>query len=311
MGIDGSDSSSCQSLSLSAQVIAQIKYFILSMRPHQWGKNIVIFAAIIFSCNIFHWSMLVRVAGAFFLFCVFSGCIYLINDLLDMESDQKHPLKCQRPLASGRLIKSIAVWGAAVIGLGSLFIAWFMGCSFFLVGLSYILLQIVYSFKLKRIVILDVFSIAAGFVLRVIAGAEVIQVPISSWLLICTMLLSLFLALSKRRHELVLLKGDATTHRKILQEYSPYLLDQMIAVVTSATVLAYALYTVAPETVQKFHTSRLIYTVPFVLYGILRYLYLIHQKKEGGKPEEILVTDKPMLINILLYGLTVILILYC
>jgi 4-hydroxybenzoate polyprenyltransferase len=311
----GSDSSlgspSCQPLSLSAGVIAQMKYFILSMRPYQWTKNIVIFAAIIFSCNIFRWNMLVRVVSAFFLFCAYSGCIYIVNDLLDIESDQKHPLKSHRPIASGKLTKSIAIWGAVVIGLSSFSIAWFMSWPFFLVALSYVLLQIAYSCKLKQMVILDVFSIAAGFVLRVIAGAEVIHVPISSWLLICTMLLSLFLALSKRRHELIFLKGDATTHRKILQEYSPYLLDQMIAVVTSATVLSYALYTVAPETVQKFHTSRLIYTVPFVLYGILRYLYLVHQKREGGRPEELLVTDKPLLINILLYGLVVVLILYC
>jgi 4-hydroxybenzoate polyprenyltransferase len=311
MGVDLSNSPSCQPLSLSSSIIAQMKYFILGMRPHQWTKNIIIFAAIIFSCNIFRVDMLVRVVIAFFLFCAFSGCIYLVNDLLDMESDQKHPLKRQRPLASGRLIKPLAIWGAIVIGLSSFSIAWFMSWSFFLVALSYVLLQIAYSFRLKHMVILDVFSIAAGFVLRVIAGAEIIRVPISSWLLICTMLLSLFLALSKRRHELTFLKEDAAIHRKILQEYSPYLLDQMIAVVTSATVVAYALYTVAPETVQKFHTSRLIYTVPFVLYGILRYLYLVHQKKAGGKPEELLVTDKPLLINILLYGLTVVLILYC
>ncbi|MEW5817413.1 MAG: decaprenyl-phosphate phosphoribosyltransferase, partial [Spirochaetota bacterium] len=283
----------------------QFKYFILSMRPHQWVKNIVIFAAIIFSYNIVRWNMLTRVTAAFLLFCVFSGCVYILNDLLDIESDQKHPLKCHRPIASGNLGKSTAIWGTVAIGLGGFVSAWFLGRPFFFIALSYFLLQVAYSYRLKQIVILDVFSIASGFVLRVIAGAEVIHVPISSWLLVCTMLLSLFLALSKRRHELVFLKDEAINHRKILQEYSPYLLDQMIAVVTSATVVAYALYTLAPETVQKFHTTRLIYTVPFVLYGILRYLYLIHQKQAGGKPEELLVTDKPLLINVLIYGLVV------
>ncbi|MEW5800525.1 MAG: decaprenyl-phosphate phosphoribosyltransferase [bacterium] len=310
MRIDSPDSRSFPSSSVAVRAGYQMKYLILSMRPHQWTKNIVIFAAVIFSRNIFRWDMVAMVMGAFLLFCAYSGCIYIINDLIDKETDQKHPLKCQRPLASGRLAKSTAIWGAVVIGVSSFFLAWFMSESFFLIALSYVVLQVAYSLRLKHIVILDVFSIAGGFVLRVIAGAEVIHVPISSWLLICTMLLALFLALSKRRHELVFLKGDATSHRKILQEYSPYLLDQMIAVVTPATVVAYALYTVAPETVQKFHTSRLIYTVPFVIYGIMRYLYLIHQKKEGGRPEELLVTDKPLLTNILLYGLTVVFILY-
>jgi len=289
---------------------SQIKYLILSMRPYQWIKNIVIFAAIIFSYNIFRWHMLIRVIAAFFLFCIFSGCVYIFNDLLDRESDRKHPLKSQRPIASGKLGQFTAVAGATAIGLGGFLLAWILGRRFFLIALSYFLLQIVYSYILKQAVILDVFSIACGFVLRVVAGAEVIHVPISSWLLICTMLLSLFLALSKRRHELVFLKDEASNHRKALKEYSPYLLDQMIAVVTSATVVAYALYTVAPETVQKFHTTRLIYTVPFVLYGIFRYLYLVHQKKEGGRPEELLVMDKPLLVNILIYGLVVILILY-
>lgn len=290
--------------------IKEIKYFILSMRPYQWAKNIVIFAPIIFSRNIFHWNMLGKTLSAFFLFCAYSGCVYIINDFLDRELDKKHPLKCLRPIASAKLSKSFAFWGVALIASCSLFFAWLLSHSFFIVALSYIILQVAYCYIFKKVIILDVFAIAAGFVLRVVAGAEVIHVPISSWLLICTMFLSLFLALSKRRHEIVFLEEDAVNHRKILKEYSSYLLDQMIAVVTSATLIAYALYTVAPETIEKFHTSNLIYTVPFVLYGILRYLYLIHQKNAGGRPEKVLITDISLLINILIYGIVVMAILY-
>ena len=290
--------------------INEIKFLILSMRPGQWIKNILIFAAIIFSRNLLYGTMLLKTIGAFFLFCCYSGSVYIMNDLIDIKSDQIHPIKRHRPLASGKLTKSTAVLGLGAIVLFSLSVGWLLGRAFFIVCLSYLLLQVAYSLIVKKIVILDVFSIAFGFVLRVIAGAELIHVPISSWLLICTMLLSLFLALSKRRQELVFLDEKATKHRMILQEYSPHLLDQMIAVVTSATVIAYALYTIAPETVQKFQTTQLIYTVPFILYGIFRYLYLIHRKNEGGSPEKVLITDKPLLINILIYAIVVILILY-
>ncbi|MGA1869992.1 MAG: decaprenyl-phosphate phosphoribosyltransferase [bacterium] len=290
--------------------MTELKFLIVSMRPNQWVKNVLIFAAIVFSRNLLNVTMLCKTIGAFWIFCGCSGSVYIINDLLDIHADRMHPLKRHRPLASGNLRKSTALFGVVVIMVCSLFIGWLLSRSFFIVCLFYLVLQLCYSFILKRVVILDVFSIACGFVLRVIGGVEVIHVPMSSWLLICTVLLSLFLALSKRRHELILLDEKATKHRMILQEYSPYLLDQMIAVVTSATVIAYALYTIAPETVEKFHTTHLIYTVPFILYGIFRYLYLMHQKNEGGNPEKVLVTDVPLLINILLYTLAVIGILY-
>ncbi|MGA1876017.1 MAG: UbiA family prenyltransferase, partial [bacterium] len=192
--------------------ILKAKYLILAMRPHQWIKNIVIFAPIIFSQNIFHWAMLGKITVAFLLFCSYSGCVYIINDMLDMEADKKHPLKRLRPIASGKLAKSTALWGITAILWGSLLLGWFISQSFFLIASLYLIVQIAYSYILKKVVILDAFSIAAGFVLRVIAGAEAIRVPISSWLLICTMLLSLFLALSKRRHELILLEGDAVNH---------------------------------------------------------------------------------------------------
>jgi 4-hydroxybenzoate polyprenyltransferase len=282
-----------------------------SMRPRQWTKNLILFAALIFSQNIFSPLLLFRTVAAFAIFCFLSGCVYIINDLLDLKQDQIHPIKSKRPLASGKLKPATAVIAAIALfclSFGSA--AAFTNLTFMLVALIYFVLQLAYSTLLKHVVILDVFCIAAGFVLRAIGGAEVIDVPFSTWLLFCTMLLSLFLALSKRRHELLLLEDDAVHHRKILFEYSPYLLDQMISVVTASTVITYTLYTVSEDTVSKFGTDRLKFTIPFVLYGIFRYLYLIHQKNEGGSPEHVLLNDLPLIICILLYGLTVGLILY-
>lgn len=282
-----------------------------SMRPRQWTKNLILFAALIFSQNIFSPLLLFRTVAAFAIFCFLSGCVYIINDLLDLKQDQIHPIKSKRPLASGKLKPATAVIAAIALfclSFGSA--AAFTNLTFMLVALIYFVLQLAYSTLLKHVVILDVFCIAAGFVLRAIGGAEVIDVPFSTWLLFCTMLLSLFLALSKRRHELLLLEDDAIHHRKILFEYSPYLLDQMISVVTASTVITYTLYTVSEDTVSKFGTDRLKFTIPFVLYGIFRYLYLIHQKNEGGSPEHVLLNDLPLIICILLYGLTVGLILY-
>jgi 4-hydroxybenzoate polyprenyltransferase len=282
-----------------------------SMRPRQWTKNLILFAALIFSQNIFSPLLLFKALAAFAIFCFLSGCVYIINDLLDLKQDQIHPIKSKRPLASGRLKPATAVIAAIALfclSFGSA--AAFTNLTFMLVALIYFVLQLAYSMLLKHVVILDVFCIAAGFVLRAIGGAEVIDVPISTWLLFCTMLLSLFLALSKRRHELLLLEDDAVHHRKILFEYSPYLLDQMISVVTASTVITYTLYTVSEDTVSKFGTDRLKFTIPFVLYGIFRYLYLIHQKNEGGSPEHVLLNDLPLIICVLLYGLTVGLILY-
>ena len=282
-----------------------------SMRPRQWTKNLILFAALIFSQNIFSPLLLFKAVAAFAIFCFLSGCVYIINDLLDLKQDKIHPIKSKRPLASGKLKPATAVIAAIALfclSFGSA--AAFTNLTFMIVALIYFVLQMAYSTLLKHVVILDVFCIAAGFVLRAIGGAEVIDVPFSTWLLFCTMLLSLFLALSKRRHELLLLEDDAVHHRKILFEYSPYLLDQMISVVTASTVITYTLYTVSEDTVSKFGTDRLKFTIPFVLYGIFRYLYLIHQKNEGGSPERVLLNDLPLIICVLLYGLTVGLILY-
>jgi 4-hydroxybenzoate polyprenyltransferase len=287
-----------------------VKETIKSLRPHQWTKNFFVFAPLIFSENIFNVPLILRSVFAFVLFCVLSGAVYIWNDLRDIEEDRLHPVKSQRPLASGRLGKTpaiVAFFCLCFLGLG---LACVVSLLFFILALGYVLLQVAYSAWLKHVVILDVLLVAAGFLLRVIAGAVAIEVDISEWLLICTFLLALFIALSKRRHELVFLEKEASNHRPILKEYSPYLLDQMISVVTASTVVAYCLYTISEKTVAKFGSSNLIFTVPFVLYGIFRYLYLIHQKCEGGSPEGLLIKDRPFFLGILLWIVSAIVILY-
>ena len=287
-----------------------IKDIILAMRPHQWTKNFFIYAALIFSQNIFNLPLLVKTTIAFSAFCLISSALYIFNDLKDLAEDKLHPLKSKRPIASGKIKKSTAILMIVILGLLGFSSAFTLNKNYFIIILVYFLIQMAYSIKLKHIVILDVFVVALGFLIRVVAGGLAIEVSLSSWLLICTILLALFLALSKRRHELVLLEDEASDHRPILEEYSPYLLDQMIAVVTASTVIAYCLYTISEETVTKFGTKNLIFTVPFVLYGIFRYLYLIHQKSEGGSPEALLVKDKPLLIAIFLWIVTAVIILY-
>jgi len=281
-----------------------------SLRPTQWTKNFFVFAALLFSLKIRDISLLLRTLAAFGVFCVLSGAVYLINDVLDFAEDRVHPKKSKRPIAAGRVGRPLAVGLAAGLALASLAAAALLNRNFLIVAAVYLVLQVAYSLKLKHVVILDVFIIAAGFVLRVVAGGFVIAVPLSSWLLICTTLLALFIAMNKRRHELVLLEDNASSHRPILKEYSAYLLDQMISVVTASTVIAYCLYTVSPETVQKFGTENLIYTMPFVLYGIFRYLYLVHQKGKGGSPEELLLKDRPLLVAVVLWIVAVFAILY-
>jgi 4-hydroxybenzoate polyprenyltransferase len=286
------------------------KEIFITSRPQQWIKNLFIFAAIIFSQNILNLSLLGKTIVAFISFCLLSSSFYIFNDLQDLEEDKRHPLKSKRPLASGRLKKSYALFSFGVLGFLGLILAASLNWPFLLISLVYFFLQVAYSLWLKHVVILDVFVIAAGFLIRVVAGGLAIKVTLSSWLLICSTLLALFLALSKRRHELVLLSKEASEHRPILEEYSPYFLDQLIAVVTASIVVAYCLYTISEETVAKFGTSNLLFTVPFVLYGIFRYLYLIHQKFEGGSPETLIIKDKPLLIDIFLWIVSAILILY-
>jgi 4-hydroxybenzoate polyprenyltransferase len=272
-----------------------------ALRPQQWIKNLFIFAPLIFSRNIFNRPMVVTSIVAFAAFCLVTSAVYLFNDLRDLDEDRLHPVKRRRPLAAGRLKKGTAVAAMAVLGPAGLLIAAAVNLPFFLITVAYVALQVSYCLWLKHVVILDVFVVAAGFLIRVVAGGLAIRVFLSSWLLICTTLLSLFLAMGKRRHELVILEGEAASHRPILREYNVYLLDQMISVVTASTLLAYCLYTISEETVAKFGTRNLIFTVPFVLYGIFRYLYLIHQKSEGGTPETLILKDKPLLADLFLW----------
>lgn len=276
---------------------------IRTMRPKQWTKNLIIFAGLIFAHELFDPVSLAETVAAFFLFCLLSSAIYIVNDIKDVERDRQHPLKSKRPLASGELSIPAAWLSAAALTIFVLICSFALDPGFGFVALLYAVLLFAYSFWLKHLVILDVLTIAIGFVLRAVAGAEVIDVEFSAWLLLCTILLALFLGLSKRRHELTLLGENAQSHRKILQEYSPHLLDQMIGVVTASTLMAYALYTMDDRTIEKFGTSYMIVTIPFVIYGIFRYLYLVHQKAKGGSPTTILVTDKPILITIVLWVL--------
>ena len=279
------------------------------MRPEQWTKNLIVFAALIFGRRLMDPAAVGLSLAAFLIFCALSGVVYLINDVSDREADRQHPLKRRRPIAAGELQPSVALAAAVVIGVAAMAAATWIAPALGLITAAYLALFVGYSRVLKHVVILDVLTIAIGFVLRAAAGAAAIDVPVSHWLLVCTILLALFLGLSKRRHELTLLADSATGHRRILEEYNPYLLDQMIGVVTASTLVAYIIYCTSPETIEKFGTDNLVLTTPFPIYGIFRYLYLTHQKGSGS-PSEVLLTDRPLVICIALWGLAVIAIIY-
>jgi 4-hydroxybenzoate polyprenyltransferase len=283
---------------------------IRSLRPGQWTKNLLVFAGLIFGEKLLDPNAAGRAAAAFGIFCLLSSTVYLVNDVRDREADRLHPVKAKRPIASGALGVSTAVAAAVLLAAVSAGAAFWLSYTFGLVALAYLGLLTAYSFVLKHVVIVDVLVLAGGFVLRAAAGAVAVGVDFSHWLLLLTLLGALFLALSKRRAELVALAGGAGAHRKSLAQYSPYLLDQMIGVVTASTLLAYAFYTIHPETVAKFGTDRLLWTVPFPLYGIFRYLYLVHQREGGGNPSDTLLDDRPILACVALWGLAVIAIVY-
>jgi 4-hydroxybenzoate polyprenyltransferase len=287
-----------------------LRLLITSLRPEQWTKNLFIFAGVLFGGLLFDAVAMARAAAAFAVFCALSGVVYIFNDLADRAGDRRHPLKRLRPIASGQLSPVAAAVTAGILGVAALLAALLLSPVFALLSAAYVALLVVYSVLLKHLVIIDALTIAAGFVLRAAAGAVAVFVPISHWLLVCTTLLALFLVLSKRRHELTLLADTASTHRPILGEYSPYLLDQMIAVVTASTLVAYSVYSTSVETAERLGTTRLGLTIPFVLYGIFRYLYLVHQKRAGGSPADLLLTDRPLLACVGLWALSVALILY-
>lgn len=282
---------------------------LLSLRPEQWTKNLIVFAALLFGQRLFDPAAVGASVAAFSIFCALSGVVYLLNDVSDREADRLHPLKRNRPIAAGEVSPSAALVTAAILGSVAVAAAFWLRPAFGWTAVAYLALFAGYTRVLKHVVILDVLTIAIGFVLRAGAGALVIPVPMSQWLLVCTILLALFLALSKRRHELTLLASAAAGHRKILEEYNPYLLDQMIGVVTASTLVAYIIYCTSPETTDKFGTANLVLTTPFPIYGIFRYLYLVHQKGVGS-PSEVLLTDRPLVACIALWALAVAAIIY-
>jgi 4-hydroxybenzoate polyprenyltransferase len=282
---------------------------VASLRPRQWVKNLFVFAGLVFAQQLFTAAALTALA-AFAIFCALSGAVYLVNDVADRERDRRHPTKRLRPIAAGRLSAGAAVAIAVLIATGAIGASLAITPKFAAVAVAYTVLLTAYSVWLKHLVILDVLVVALGFTLRAVAGAVAIAVEISSWLLICTILIALFLALGKRRHEYIALRAVAARHRPILEEYSEALLDQMIAVVTASTVMAYALYTMSPETVAKFDTQLLPATLPFVLYGIFRYLYLIYRRELGGNPSELFLNDRALQINALAWIAAVLMIIY-
>jgi len=292
------------------RLASELKYILISMRPPQWVKNALLFVGLIFSRQLFNVDLFFKVVLGFALFSLGASSIYLFNDIRDREEDAIHPEKRGRPLPAGKLRIPMA-YGASLLLAGTALIgSYLLEPTFALILVIYLVVNTAYTIAIKHVVILDVMCIAFGFVLRVLAGTTLAQVRPSDWLLICAISLSLFLGFSKRRHELAVIGAGAANHRKVLSDYSVGFLDQMIGIATASAVISYALYTVAGDTVARFGTRNLVFTIPFVLYGIFRYLYLIHHKRVGGNPTTALLTDIPLLLNALLWLAAVMLIIY-
>jgi len=280
------------------------------MRPNQWLKNVFIFAGLIFSRNLFDVHLLTKVIAGFILFCLGASSIYIFNDIKDIKKDKEHPEKCNRPISMGLLPLKKAYAASAVLAITALTGSFLVDLSFFIILSTYIVMNTAYSIKIKHVVILDVMCIAFGFVLRVFAGTVLAGVSPSDWLILCTICISLFLGFSKRRQELILIGSNSQNHRNVLADYSLTFLDQMISIATACTVMSYALYTISNDTIDRFGTRNLVFTIPFVIYGIYRYMYLIHQKQMGGNPSNIVLTDFPLLLNGLLWFAALIFIIY-
>ena len=277
---------------------------VVSMRPKQWIKNLFVFVPLLFSHRLAHLASSLEAVGAFALFCAAASAVYLINDVLDLETDRHHPVKRYRPLPAGEISRAAAVATAIVLALVAIMGAVPLGAMFLALVAAYVVINVAYSAGLKNIVIIDVMMIGSGFVIRVLAGVAAIGESPSHWLVLCTILLSLFLGFSKRRNELMLLKEKADRHRPVLANYSALFLDQMIAVVTAATLMCYILYTVDDRTLGEVTqgSSGLLLTVPFVLYGIFRYLYLVYHRDRGGNPTKVLLSDPMMLLDVFLWA---------
>jgi 4-hydroxybenzoate polyprenyltransferase len=292
------------------RVPAGAKLIWISMRPRQWIKNTFLFSGLVFSKNLFQADLFMKVGMGFILFCLAASSIYIFNDIQDRDMDSKHPEKCRRPLALGNLQVRQAYFVSLLLGGIALVFASVLDLTFLAILVTYILLNLAYSLKLKQVVILDIMCIAFGFVLRILAGTALAEIIPSDWLIVCTMTIALFLGFSKRRNELALRIHDPEDHRKVLTDYSVPFLDQMIAMVTACTVMSYILYTVSSETVARFGTRNLMFTTPFVLFGIFRYLYLIYHKRRIEEPTDLILKDVSSLVNILLWLGTVILFIY-
>lgn len=289
-----------------------VRAVLITLRPQQWTKNLVVFAALIFSLHFRETGLLLRTIAAFGVFCLLSGGVYLLNDLKDREKDRLHPVKRNRPIASGRLPVPAATLAMGVVLVAGFGGALALGPHFLGIAAAYFGLNLAYSFALRSVVFLDVMAIAGGFVLRAIAGAEVLvdggtDVRISPWLLMCTFFLSLVLALGKRRHEL---GAAADGHRDSLRGYSVQVVDRLTTIATAVTLLSYSIYSIWPETVENFGTEDLVYTIPFVFYGLARYLYLVTEREGGADPSETLITDRGILATVVLWSAAVLVILY-
>ncbi len=288
----------------AAGPLPQLKLLVRTMRLKQWTKSVFVWAALVFDVKLFQQQPFLRTLLAFSLFCLISSAVYIINDLVDIEKDRQHPTKRNRPLASGALRRNVALSAAGLIVVGTLPVALWLDRGLALMLYGYLALMVAYSFWLKNIVIVDVLTIAAGFVLRVAAGVVVIEAQrFSPWIYVCMVLLALFLAIGKRRQEIVLLEGNSINTRRILEEYNLRFIDEMLALVSSTTVMAYSLYTFSAPNLPPNHAMML--SVPFVLYGLFRYLYLIHVKGETEPPDVVVLKDRPLQIDVALFGLVV------
>jgi 4-hydroxybenzoate polyprenyltransferase len=280
-----------------------------TMRPRQWLKNGLVYVPLFFDGKLADPESIVRTTIAFILLCMMSGAVYIMNDLKDIEKDRQHPKKRYRPLPSGQVNPTFAAVAAVFFAALSLVAGYFLSPAFGLVLLTYLVIQVAYTFYLKNVVLLDILTVAAGFILRVAAGVAVISVErFSPWLYVCTGLLALFMVLGRRRHEILLLGQEASNHRSILTEYNLELIDRLIGIVTTSAIVAYGLYTFLAEGLPENHMMML--TIPFVLYAVFRYLYLIHVRHEGGAPEEIFLRDRPMQATLVLFGVVAFLALY-
>ncbi|MBO8177951.1 MAG: decaprenyl-phosphate phosphoribosyltransferase [Bacillus sp. (in: Bacteria)] len=277
----------------------------IQLRPKQWTKNLIVFAAPLYSMQLVNPNVFWKSLVSFFLFCFISGCVYILNDFVDRKADRMHPDKKHRPMASGALNPNLALTFGFLLFVSSVWVANLFNVSFALCLILYFTLNVFYSLRLKHVVLIDILLIASGFVLRAVGGALVIDVPLTEWFLLCALWLSMFLAVSKRRQELYLLQNKKGTHRKVLESYSVALLDQYNSIFATTTIISYSLFVISSE-----HSNLLMWSIPLVIYGICRYLYLIHQEGKGGKPEEILLEDKHIFITAVMYVVLILISLY-